>query len=291
MYITGRKERKPKFNGTITVFATGFDFDDLKWFNENFKDARDNFTFSGLKSKGYELAMRLKYAIHEKDKEKIDFLLNELEKYRLKDDNEKTENEKWDERAMQMPADWGPIGKNKEKLKELMTKEASGRVLEAMSGFNSYFGDSENIKEVIALDFSEEALLKYSNPSRKRILFDLEEIVKGKKMDFFEDNSFNTIGVFFGIEYLTDVRPVYKEFKRILSNQGKILIVEGTAQGYQDLLKGDFNPEFHFNIMKELGFKTEIKELKEIKVIFDTTKGPYECEAGDYFLVKGIKGF
>jgi ubiquinone/menaquinone biosynthesis C-methylase UbiE len=178
-----------------------------------------------------------------------------------------------------MPGDWGPVGANKAKLKEIVTRRASGRVLEAMCGFNSYFGESVGIREVVALDFCREALERYEYPQRVRILYDLERVANGEKLDFFGDSSFQTVGVFFAVGYLTDPVPVHKEFHRLLAEDGRLLVVGGTAQGYTDILKRRFKPKECAKAMHEAGFTTKTKKLP-LKT---------STELGEYYLVEGTK--
>lgn len=98
-------------------------------------------------------------------------------------------------------------------------------------------------------------------------------------MHFFPDQSFDTVGVFFGIDYLTDTVPVLKEFHRILSPEGQAIIVGGTTQGYADLIKRFFNPDVCSESMKSARFSTKVEHLP-LKV---------ETELGEYFLIEGKK--
>lgn len=277
VYVTKVIKREPQYRGGITLELPRFGNGEYEWFRKSYK--KTSFTLPKLCSKGVELFRALCQAIQEGDKSAIDEILPELEKQCIKSYDEKTEVERWGHMAVQLPGDWGPVGENKKKLKEIITKYSYGRVLEAMCGFNSYIDKSDRITEVVALDFCEEALERYEYPERTRILYDLERVVNGEKMDFFEDSSFQTIGVFFGIAYLTDPIPVYKEFYRILSDDGKLLIVDGTTQGYTDMLKKMFNPEDCSTAMKSAGFSTKIKHLP-LKI---------ETELGEYYLVEGRK--
>jgi len=243
----------------------------------------------------------LKYRVHENDAKearklskqlhnlKIDPLpdsdhpiIQRLKEIKLKNSEEITEAEQWGRMAIQMPGDWGPVGDDKKyELKKILTNRAHGKVLEAFCGFNSYIGLSKNITEVIALDFCKEALELYEYPERKRILYDLERVVNGEKMNFFEDGSFQTISITFGVNYLTDPVPVLAEFYRILSSDGQLLIVGGTTQGYADLLKqGFFKPDVCKEKMKAAGFSVRVKHLKSLK---------RETELGKYYLVTGKK--
>ena len=72
---------------------------------------------------------------------------------------------------------------------------------------------------------------------------------------------------------------MHKEFYRILSPNGQLLIVGSTTQGYSDILKRYFNPEECSEYMNAAGFVTKITELP-LKV---------ETELGRYFMVEGRK--
>lgn len=283
IYVTETKERKwdwPWRSVRLPVFEKSPEnFDErLKWSKKyewrfNYHVHRDNL----------EEAKKLAHQLFElgpnPDAEIEKKIIEELKKIETKRYEDLSEVERWAHASIQMPGDWGPVGNKKKELKKIITNKAYGRVLEAMCGFNSYFGKSDKIIEVIALDFCRESLERYSNPERKRILYDLDRVVKGEKMDFFEDSSFQTIGVFFGIDYLTNPVPVHKEFYRILSNNGKLLLVGGTHQGYEDILKRMFKPEECSNAMNSAGFSTEIVQLP-LKT---------EYEFGGYYLVEGKK--
>ncbi len=277
VYVTKIAERTPQYRGGITYSLDPFDTASEEWLKAITE--RKSFTFPGGRSKGEQLYFSLREATRQRDKPSAVGILAEMEKYLIKSHDEKTEVEKWGDMAVQLPGDWGPVGENKGKLKRTVTRRAHGRVLEAMCGFKSYLGDSPKITEVVALDFCEECLERYDYPQRVRILYDLERVVKGEKMDFFEDSSFQTVGVFFGVGYLTDPVPVHKEFNRILSSDGKLLIVGGTTQGYDDLLKRYFKPDVCSNAMKAAGFSTSVRRLP-LKT---------DSEFGEYYLVEGRK--
>lgn len=189
----------------------------------------------------------------------------------------KTDLEKWAHSAVQMPGDIG--GPRKEDVKEFITSRARGKVLEAMCGFNSYFAEAENISEVVALDFCKEMLERYEFPKRKRILFDLEKITNEKKLAFFKNEEFNTIGCW-GSNYLKNPVLVFAEFYRILSKHGKFLIHESTSEGYPDQIKRYFNPQECSEFMQQAGFSTSIEPLPWLKS---------DGEIGEHYLVEGIK--
>ena len=280
VYVTEVSEREPQFRGGIEMqipLWSDIDNETSEWWANTY--GIRILTFPTFRSEGRYLFDDLCIAIQKRDEEAINRLIPEIEKYTIKNHMDKTEPEKWGDMAIQLPDDWGPQGDNKLTLKQMMTNLAYGRIMEPMCGFRSYFGESDRITEVVALDFCEEALERYDYPERKRILYDLERIVKGEKMDFFEDGTFDTIGVFFAIDYITEPIPVKKEFYRLLSADGQLLIVGGTTQGYSDILKRNFDPEECSAYMNDAGFVTKVTELplKE------------ETDVGSYFLVEGRK--
>jgi SAM-dependent methyltransferase len=227
------------------------------------------------------LTVRLFEAKQRGDRGQEDAIVKSLLELRVKDQGEMSDQEKWDSRAIQKPGDWGPASwEKKDELKELITQHCRGRVLEPMCGFRSYVLNSPDISEVVALDFSRKALERYDHPERKRILYNLEDVVNGDRMEFFEDKTFNAISANFAIDYLTNPVPVHEEFYRILANDGQVLVVDGPGQGYVDIKKRIFDPKVCAKHMQAAGFATFIEPLPAIKL-------PHECEG--YFLVQGKK--
>ncbi len=283
IYVTGIKERKwecpwralrlPVFEQKPENLDEQLEWSKRHWWRFNYNIHKDNL------EKAKRLAKQLWDLGPNPDPKIEQEIIEELKRVEVKKYENMSDVERWEHMAIQMPGDWGPIGEKKKELKEIITEKAHGRVLEAMCGFNSYFGESKKITEIIALDFCRKALERYQYPERTRILYNLENVAKGEKMDFFEDSSFETIGVFFGINYLTNPLSVCREFYRILSNKGGLLIVGGTTQGYRDILKRMFKPKECSNVVKSAGFSTEIVHLP-LKT---------DREFGEYYLVGGMK--
>lgn len=114
------------------------------------------------------LATKLQEVKNDKNKIDEENIIKRLWELRSKSWEEKTDLEKWAHMTVQKPGDWGPASWAKKcELRNLVTELCSGRVLEPMCGFRSYIGDSEKIKEVVALDFCREALERYERPERK----------------------------------------------------------------------------------------------------------------------------
>ena len=227
------------------------------------------------------LAARLWELQKNPDKNEEEKVLNRLKGINAKRWKDRPEPEMWNFMAMQKPGDWGPASWTKKgELKRIATNYCFGRVLEPMCGFRTYIGKSDKIDDVVMLDFSIEALKRHECPERTRILYNLENVVRGDKMEFFEDGSFQTVAAFFGIDYLTNPVPVHKEFRRILSDNGQIIVVDGPGQGYMNIKKRKFNPEVCANHMQEAGFYTKIVPLPTVKL---------ERELYGYYLVQGKK--
>ena len=228
-----------------------------------------------------EEAQKLSLSFHalgpSPDLAKAKIIVDELLKMCEPPYDKKTSLEKWAHTAVQMPGDIG--GPRKKEIRDFITSKTEGRVLETMCGFNSYFGESENISEVVVLDFCKEMLERYAFPKRKRILFDLERVVNGKKLDFFQEGDFQTIGCW-GSNYLSNPVPVFTEFKRTLSTGGKFLILESTTEGYPDQIERYFNPHKCSEFMQQAGFSVEVEHLKWLKT---------EMEFGEYYIVTGTK--
>lgn len=229
----------------------------------------------------YERAQKLSLKFHglgpHPEEKKAREIVDELLSFCETDYHHKTPLQIWAYAAIQMPGDIG--GRTKDGEAQAITSFASGKVLEAMCGFNSYFKESKKITEVVALDFCREMLERYEFPRRTRILYDLERVVKGEKMDFFKDGEFNTIGCW-GTNYLSEELPVFREYARILAPGGKFIVLENRNEGYADLVRRYFKPYHTANIMKKAGLFPIVHPLHHL-----------ECNAsGDtFYLVEGRK--
>jgi len=279
IYVTKIAERVPTYRGNYTLILDPpepLSHDETLFKKYNIEQ---KFTFPNARSEGVLYCQQLNKAIKNNNETCVPTLLKKIEEFAITPIEKRSESEQWAHMAVQLPGDWGVLGENKTKLKKIITKLATGKVLEPMAGFHSYFDNSPNISEIIALDFCEEALERYDYPDRKRILYDLEKICNGEKFNFFEDEYFQTIGVFFGVNYLTNPIPVYKEFQRILSPNGKILIVGGTNSGYYDLNKKWFNPLETSADLQHSGFTTSTQPLALREKHQNT----------EYYLITGLK--
>ena len=276
VYVTEAAERKPIVGPCGTSMF--LELDALKWWEQFEESPRFNFKPKCFWGKeGEKLFYKLTEAVKRRDAAAVREVLPRVKALCEPNYEDLPPEERWARVAVQMPEDIG--GPKKEEIRQLLTARARGRVLETMCGFNSYFGDSSNIGEVIALDFCKEMLERYPYPERTRILCDLERVVKGERLDFFSDSSFQTVGCW-GSNYLSDPVPVFREFKRILAPGGKLLVLENTAEGYADLVKRYFNPAACAGSMREASLTTATEHLPQLRAPFDI---------GEYYLVEGTE--
>ncbi|MCC7570398.1 class I SAM-dependent methyltransferase [Candidatus Micrarchaeota archaeon] len=197
-------------------------------------------------------------SIRNQDLKGVEKALNDLKPHCVFPKDSFSKQEKWDYFARQMPKDWGPPHKIKKQVKDKITHMARRNCLEAMCGFETYFQPKEGLS-VTALDYSIEALERYEIPDRPRILFDLNEIENIGDMAFFNDGFFQTIGIFFGVNYLENPMQVYLEFKRVLDDGGQLLIFGSQTAGYRELTESSFDPLVTAYQLRYLDFQVNIE--------------------------------
>ncbi|MEK6964509.1 MAG: methyltransferase domain-containing protein [Nanoarchaeota archaeon] len=308
VFVTQVVNPVPEFDHIGVTFKFSFDGEGGDWWKEAYGDP--SFTFPlynydlSVLAEALELAVRRRVLISDgvahadifedkavrtlfgelrvgvigRDKRLVDKVLEKLRDYTIPSYDEKSPVERWAHMGVQCPS-FGPSEVHRNRLQNLLTAKVKGRVLEAMCGFRSYIKDSPYITEVVAMDFCEPLLERYDPPDRPRILYDLERVVAGERMDFFEDASFEAVSICFGVNYLSNPVPVFHELNRILSSPGVLLVVGGIAKGYEDLKKNEFDLVSCIEQMNEAGFSTQISSLDL------TTIGEY----GEYYLVRGDK--
>jgi SAM-dependent methyltransferase len=224
-----------------------------------------------------KLAEEIWKAFKDRDIEKAKKIYEELKPLNVLPFEDRTNEQKWSHMMEQMPGDIG--GPNKGKIRETLSAKCKGNVLEAMCGFNSYILPSPDCK-VTALDYCQEALERYAYPERTRILFDLN---KGKSMNFFQNEEFDIITICFGFQYIQDPKTVFREFNRILSENGSLYLVENPRQHYEDMSCRPFSPRNCASFLKKGRFKKiTIKELP-IAEEWEIERG------GHYYLIKAKK--
>lgn len=275
--VTRVADSKPQFTKNFSMFIGWFEGELWglnDWYCETF--GRTELTFKSIHDPGMAIAYEILAAGKTQDKELITELVRKMEPHLVPNYDDLAPIERWKRMALQRPDDIG--GRNKAEERRILTQRAYGRVLETMCGFNSYFAPAEHIEEVVVLDFCEEMLERYEYPERTRMLFDLERVVAGERMDFLPDGAFSTVGCW-GSNYLSDPVPVFAEFARVLGNGGRLLILENSAEGYPDLVQRYFDPHQCAAWMKQAGLKTSIEPLPITQ----------EHQPGDYYLVTGTR--
>lgn len=278
-YVTDVKPRKsewPEHHINLPPIVPQPDFMDpgyMAWYNEyvNFSVHVSNFPLAK------ELAEKLWLAHRENKQEEIRVLLEKLRPLRVIPFEKRTPQEKWAHMMVQLPGDIG--GPNKKKIREFLSAKCQGHVLEAMCGFNSYLESSPN-REVIALDYCREAIERYPYPERTRILFDLNAIQRGQRIEFFGEGEFDAITICFGFHYLHHPVYLFREFHRLLSPDGQLILVENPHQCYRDIACSSFSPGRCVNFLQRAFFKNV--QVEELPIAED-----WELKAGGhYFLIE-----
>lgn len=278
-YVTDVKPRKsewPERHIILPPIVPQPDFMDpgyIVWHNEyvNFSVHVANFPLAK------ELEEKLWIAHRENNQEEVRALLEKLRSLRVIPFEKRTSQGKWAHMMVQLPGDIG--GPNKKKIRELLSAKCQGRILEAMCGFNSYLEPSPN-REVIALDYCREALERYPYSERTRILFDLNTIEKNQRMEFFREGEFNAVTICFGFHYLRHPVLLFREFNRLLSPEGQLILVENPHQCYRDIACRSFSPRHCVNFLQRAFFKNVKAEELPIAEDWEQKVG------GHYFLIR-----
>lgn len=179
-------------------------------------------------------------------------VLSSLKLLRLPTYDELDDHDKWEYTAGQLPQDIA--GYHKNKLTQLLSSHITGNTLEAMSGFNSYLLPHLD-REVTAHDYSEEMLVRYEFPKRRRLLFDLNSIPKNALE--INERSFDYIIFVKGYKYLLNPVTTFREFKRLLRPKGKLIFVESTTAGYSELIKRELKPRLCSQELSLAGFNQQ----------------------------------
>lgn len=177
---------------------------------------------------------------------KIQDVLEAIQKIRLRPWEEKSPIEKWDCIAENLPGDIA--GYWKTQLSRIVSSRVYGDTLEALCGFNSYIYPHLD-RNVIAQDFSEKMLRRYEYPSRQRVLFDIDGLPK-KRLEFMEQ-SFDNIFFIKGYKYVQSPIEMFREWLRLLKPFGTLSFIETTTAGYYDTLLREIDPHI---CRKELDF-------------------------------------
>jgi len=201
----------------------------------------------------------LKEAVQKKDAVQMREILKKISKLPWENKNKYSG---WDLSAVQ---DWQFFNsKYKQVLGKIIRGNAHGRILDIGSGSWNYFSPEFNeipfSRQVTAIDTSKEMLLR--SEANKRIKLDLNEINKGKKLPF-GDNEFDTLNLSFIVNYLdlNKLNITFKEFNRVTKKGGTILISGDAESGLRDYAKHQFNPKYYVDILNELNYKTKVHTI------------------------------
>lgn len=121
-------------------------------------------------------------------------------------------------------------------------------------------GSYPYIKESVLLDYSEKMLEQVAIKYKKKIIHDIQEIPWP-----FKNNSFDSITAVFIINYLKNLRQVFKEAKRVLKPKGKIIIIQSAkplGEFYRTIESKQYKPEEIIKALKQNKFMTTLKEKK-----------------------------
>jgi SAM-dependent methyltransferase len=187
----------------------------------------------------------------------------------------------WSAVAAEMPPDLG--AREVERafiISTLREAKYQGRILEAMSGYSSYFPARTNTS-IVALDVSPEMLERYDHPDRLRIAACLENDRAAIVQRFHEH--FDVVSVCFGWRYPKHIENVLRLFHDILKPGGKISFIENPAAGYSWDCNRSFDPSAWVSTVRACGFRNTRFSALEMSIYESNHKlapqSYYHCEA------------
>jgi len=142
-------------------------------------------------------------------------------------------------------------------LLQLIEKNAKGKVLDFCSGLGGYVKEKKGETQVTAIDATREMLER--NPASKRILCDVNQIAKGKRLPF-EDGEFDSIVGMYAMNYMENPTATLHELARIIKPNGKIMLAGSPTSGVPELVKRTFSSDKYRETLASLGF--EIQQIK-----------------------------
>ena len=138
-------------------------------------------------------------------------------------------------------------------IREAIKKEINLDGLNLSLGAGSYcYADNS-----VALDISKEMLKE--NKAKKKVVHDLEE----KKLPF-KDATFDSATLIFVVDYITNLRNVFREVKRVLKNNGKMIIVQSKkpVDDFYRIQEKKHMKEKDLKKLLPIGMKTRVTEKK-----------------------------
>jgi len=127
-------------------------------------------------------------------------------------------------------------------------------------------GEMQHVKDAVVSDFSRDML--YRNPAEKRLLFDLNDIAKGKRLPF-KPKSFDSVILTYGINYIKDQQRAIKEIARLLKQNGKIILFGGRFSGLDGVPKYGYSPPHLKEMLEKEGFKVHMESMFEDTVFIE----------------------
>lgn len=129
-------------------------------------------------------------------------------------------------------------------------------------------GSYPYIKDSVLLDYSKKMLENVTVKYRKKVIHDLQKIPWP-----FKSNTFDSITAVFIIDYLKNLKQVFKEARRILKTKGKLIIVQSAkplGEFYKTKLVKEYKPDEIVKLLKQAGFraKQESKRVKNTYLVF-----------------------
>lgn len=189
----------------------------------------------------------------------ISRLIAEIKSYRLKPSSEYTAEDTWRENAFALSTYSGPRDVVSRIVKYL--RRYRGNVLEALCGHTTYFQPQEGVI-VTALDGCRESLERYPEPTRRRIVCDLDQLEHDGDLPF-ESNSFDAISICFGHKYPKFFEQLLRAFRKILKPGGKLGFIENPSSEYSKYTHRAFLPELAGEPLISEGFKdVKVKRLR-----------------------------
>jgi SAM-dependent methyltransferase len=156
-----------------------------------------------------------------------------LRQIRLLPFEHRTSLQQWSHMLAQKPGDMGG-GFDNWFLTQYLSERVTGRVMEAMCGFNSYLLPARN-RRVIAVDYCREGLERYVYPKRRRILLDLDAITGAEDFAFLKGRLLDAITICFGYKYLADPERTFRGFREILRPGGRLCLIEHPYHHYESI--------------------------------------------------------